>query len=733
MVPEAMNCHVITEQESSLKQSKVLIVEDEEDTREAFCALIGDAGYQAYPAENYDQAIAVVDSSIDLALLDIYLAGRSGLEILDYIKENHPDCPVVMISGDTDKENTIAALRRGAVEYLEKPVQPQKLLNTIKHWINFHSIQQGNPGLKDFQAMHQLLQESELQTRLANDRLSFMLASTSAVIYASKASGDYGITFISDNIMRMCGYDADSIINDPAFRISRIHPGDRASVKMELERGLNLGKNHFEYRFRHKEGHYFWVSDDVRLEQDKDGQPEFLGFWADITRRKQAEDKIREMAYIDTLTGLPNRSLYYDRLQQAIAQAHRNQATMAVLFMDLDYFKPINDELGHEWGDQALVEVGTRLEKCIRETDTVARIGGDEFSIILQNLDSEESACKMAEKVIACISKPMLLKDSQYVLGISIGICIESEQRSNVETLMRIADEGMYKAKAAGRNRYYVYHASGQGLPDEMKIVLGLEKSLRQALSKNELLIYYQPKVGLKDGTIIGTHALLRWNSPDSGIVLPDQFLPLAIKSGLINPIGEWVLQHACSQNRAWQEQGIPTVPVSVNITAEQLRHAGFADSVARILDDCDLGVEMLQLEISASDLMHYSTVCIQTLNELNDLGVKITICNFGTGSFSLQTLEALPVHELKMNRALVKQIGEDSDSDNIASAIIALGHTLNHKVVAEGVETKSQLEFFRENNTDAMLGYLASPPVSAVEIARQLKAQKLNIDGGKT
>lgn len=714
-------------------QNRVLIVEDDEATREAYCALIGDAGYLACPAENYEQAIAIFDSSFDLALLDIHLAGKSGLEILDYIKETYSDCPVVMISGDTDKETTLAALRRGAVEYLDKPIQPQKLINSIKHWINFHSKQQGNPDLKDFQKMHQLMQESELQTRLANERLSFLLSSTSAVIYASKTSGDYGITFVSDNIMRLCGYDAESIINNPAFRQSRIHPGDRAHVKMELERGLNLGRNHFEYRFRHKEGHYFWVSDDIRLEQNKDGQPEFLGFWADITKRRQAEDKIKEMAYIDSLTGLPNRSLYYDRLQQAIAQAHRNRKTMAVLFMDLDYFKPINDELGHEWGDQALIEVGTRLEKCIRETDTVARIGGDEFSIILQNLNSEEPACKMAEKVIACISKPILLKNSQYVLGISIGICIESEQRSNVETLMRIADEAMYKAKAEGRNRYCLYRTSGQGLPDKMKKILSLEKSLRLALSKNELLIHYQPKVDLKDGRILGIHALLRWNNPDSGLMLPDEFLPAAIKTGLINSIGDWVLRNACSQNSAWQKQGIPTVPISVNISAEQLGDAHFTDSVALILDEYNLTADMLQLEIRASDLMLYNTGCAQALNKLNDLGIKITVCNFGTDSFSLQILEALPVHELKINRTLVKQTGEGSDNDNIVSAIIALGHTLNHKVVAEGVETKSQLEFLRENNTDAILGYLTSPPVSADKIAQQLKSKKLNFDGSKT
>jgi diguanylate cyclase (GGDEF)-like protein/PAS domain S-box-containing protein len=709
-------------------QSRVLVIEDGKIIRKVYCKLLENAGFNVCQAENYDRAIAQIDPSIDLALIDVHLKGKSGLDILDYIHEHYPDCPVIMISVDTDKENTIAALRKGAVEYLAKPVQSQKLVNTIKHWLDFRSIQQGNPSLKDFQAMHQLLQESELQTRLANERLSFLLASTSAVIYASKASGNYDITFISNNVIRMCGYEAEAFINDPEFRINCIHPGDLARVKSELEQGSSLGRNHFEYRMLHKDGHYFWVSDDIRREQNKDGQSEFLGFWADITRRKQDEEKIRQMAYIDALTELPNRSLYYDRLQQAIAQTHRNRTTMAVLFMDLDYFKPINDELGHEWGDQALVEVGKRLRTCIRETDTVARIGGDEFSIILHDIGSEAAACKVADKIIACISEPVCLKDTQYVLGISIGICMESKKRSNVETLMRIADDAMYKAKFAGRNRYCV---SGKGLPDDKKEALDLEKSLRQALSNNELIIYYQPKVDLKDGTIIGTHALLRWNSPDSGMVLPDQFLPLAVKIGLIIPIGRWVLHHACAQNRAWQDQGIPIVPVSVNITVEQLSHADFTDSVARILDDCNLAAEMLQLEISESDLMHYSDGCIQTLIKLNGLGVKITVDNFGTGFFSLHALKALPVHELKMNRSLVKHIGEGSDSGNIADAIIALGHILNHQVVAEGVETKGQLEFLRKHDSDGMLGYLSSPPVPAVEIARQLQNQKLGFDGG--
>jgi len=712
-----------------VKKSKILIVEDQKSIREAYRDFLELAGFLVCTAEDYNQAIALIDASLDLALLDIQLDGKSGLDVLTYIRDSHPDCPAIMMSGFADKENTLKALRQGAVEYLEKPINPHDLVHSINRWLEFRDLQQANQRLQDFQAIHQRLQENEMQIRMANERLNFLLTSTNAVIYASEISAHHATTFISANVTRMCGHDAAAFTSDPGFRMACIHPDDLEYVRKELKRGLEQGFNRFEYRFQHKDGHYFWVGDEIRVEQNPSGKPEFMGFMVDVTQQKESEEIIRQMAYTDRLTGLPNRSLYYDRLKQAIAQARRKQATIAVLFMDLDYFKPINDELGHEWGDQALIEAGRRLQGCIRETDTVARIGGDEFSIILGDIDSEQAACYMADKIIACIQEPMILNDVRYVLGISIGICIESCDYSGVETFMRLADDAMYHAKATGRNRYYIYRGSGEGLPDTLSNELGLEKALRQAIENNELVLYYQPKVDLTHGLITGTHALLRWDRGDAGMVMPDQFLPLANKTGLIVPIGEWALRNACAQNRAWQDSGLPIVPVSVNVAAEQLKHADYSKLVARALEENNLGADMLQLELSESDLMQHGPAVLQSLNELSDLGVKITMDNFGAGFFSLQTLKALPVHELKIHRSLISQFGQKGDNGQIAKAIIAMGHILNHQVVAEGVETNDQMHFLREHASDGMLGYLSSPPVPADAIARQLKNRKSMLD----
>ena len=706
-----------------MSQSKILIVDDQKSIRESYGQFLENAGFLVCMAEDYDQATALIDASIDVALLDIRLEGRSGLEILAFIRREQPGCPVIMISGYADKKNTIEALRQGAVEYLEKPINPHELVHSVKHWIDFRQLKQENQRLQDFQSIYQRLKTSEEQIRMANERLNFLLASTSAVIYASDTSNT--TTFISDNIQRLCGYDAEVFTSNPEFRLECVHPDDLEHVETELQRGLQLGNNRFEYRFQHRDGHYFWVGDEIRIEKNSKGQDEFLGFIADISKHKQSEEKIKQMAYTDLLTGLPNRSLYYDRLKQAIAQSHRNKSNMAILFMDLDYFKPINDELGHEWGDKALIEVGNRLQECIRETDTVARIGGDEFSIILSEVDSEESISLVAEKVIHQLQKPMMLKDSQYVMGVSIGICMRSNEHSSAETMMRLADDAMYQAKENGRNRFCIYRDGGDGLPDELNRELSLEKALRQAIANSELVIYFQPKVDLKDGSIIGTHALLRWDRGDAGLVLPDEFLPLANKTGLIVPIGEWVLRHACLQNSAWQQAGLAIVPVSVNITAEQLRHASFSALVASILDESKLDASMLQLEISENDLMQHASGAVQCMHELNDLGVKITIGNFGAGFFSLQALKSMPVHELKMNRSLIHMIGESSDSGQVANAIIAMGHILNHQVVAEGVETSDQLQFLQEHGSDGMLGYLSSPPLPADEITQQLKNRR--------
>lgn len=699
-----------------MTRSKILIVEDQQSIRDTYSELLEQEGIAVCQAAGYDDAIVLMDASIELALLDIQLIGRSGLDILVYIRERYPDCPVIMMSGYADKENTLKALRQGAVEYLEKPVDPDELVYSVRHWLDFRALKQEKLRLQDFQAIHQRLRENEAQIRQANERLNFLLTSTAAVIYAAAVSDDYGTTFVSENIRRMCGYEAQRFMADPGFRMACVHPDDVERVREACKRALIRSGGRFEYRFRHRDGHYLWVGDEVRVEEDIHGQPELMGFMVDISERKQGEEKIRQMAYTDLLTGLPNRSLYYDRLQQAIAQCRRSRAMMAVLFMDLDYFKPVNDELGHEWGDEALIEVGRRLQHCIRETDTVARIGGDEFSIILGEIGGEQAACHVADKIITAIQEPMMLKGSRYVLGISIGICIQQGDYSDVESFMRLADDAMYRAKEDGRNRYCMCHYPDAVQTGLLHEDLSLEKALRQALLDDQLLLYYQPKVDVRSGMMIGMHALLRWDRGNGELLLPAQFLAQAVRAGLIVPIGQWVLRTACLQNRAWQQSGLPVVPVSVTVTAEQLRLADFYARVVSVLSESGLAADMLELEISERDLMQQEAVALQALKDLSALGVKITMGNFGSGLFSLQSLKALPLHELKIDRQLVRQIGEGGEQ--IACAIIAMGHILNHQVVAEGVETTDQLCFLRDHDSDGMLGYLSSPPLPVAAIA---------------
>ena len=708
-----------------MRQFHILLVEDEATTRETYSHLLEEAGHRVSAVEGYDQATALLGGGLDLALIDVVLNGRSGLDLLKTIRDQHPELPVIMVSAYADKENVLESLHLGAVDYLEKPVQPKVLLETVESWAGLRL----NQRLKDWHTVFQQLRESELSIHRAYDRLNFVLVSTAAVIYAADATEESHINFISSNVEKMCGFKASAFTSNPHFWLSRVHPDDREHVQSELKRALGRQESHFEYRFQHEDGRYIWISDHLRREKNRDGEAELLGFWVDVTDRRRAEEQVRQMAYYDPLTGLPNRSLFYDRLKQAIAQASRNRSAMAVLFMDLDYFKPINDELGHEYGDQALVEVGKRLQQCVRGADTVARIGGDEFSIILGEISSESAACLVAEKVIGIIKEPMMLKDTQYTLGISIGICTATPDHDNMESIVRMADDAMYQAKTSGRNRYCLYQATGHKLPDELNDALRLERALRQALEREEFQIYYQPKVHLQDGRITGMHALLRWNSPESGLVMPGTFVPLAVRTGLIVPIGEWVLRQACRQNVAWQRDGLPIVPVSVNITGEQLRRREFIPMVEQVLEETGLAAEMLQLEVSEGDLMQFGVSGIESLNELNKLGIKITVDNFGTGFFSLQALRSLPIHELKMNRTLVSLIGQGDDKKSIANAIIAMGHILNHQVVAEGVETRDQLDFLREHESDGMLGYLSSPPVPVEEVAEQLRSQRLRID----
>ncbi len=444
----------------------------------------------------------------------------------------------------------------------------------------------------------------------------------------------------------------------------------------------------------------------------------YRGTGRDISEQKHAEERIRHMAHHDALTELPNRALLHDRIGQAIAQAQRNREVMALLFIDLDRFKTVNDSLGHQIGDRLLQVIAERFGACTRSSDTIARIGGDEFVVLLTDLNQPEDARHVAQKVLETLSEPVTIDSHELRVTPSIGICVYPHDGEDVETLMRNADTAMYHAKLMGRNNYQFF---AQAMNDVAQQRLLMENDLRHALERGELTLHYQPQLDLGSNAIVGFEALIRWTHPQRGMIPPSQFIPVAEETGLIISIGEWVLRRACSQAHAWHEAGYPQLQVSVNCSAQQFQREGFVETVGHILRETGLPAARLDLEITESVIIERSEEVIARFQALDDMGVRISIDDFGTGYSSLSYLKRFAIHQLKIDQSFVRDISSDPDDAAIVSAIIAIARTLGLEVVAEGVETVEQLTFLKALGCARVQGYYFSRPVPAEEFARLL------------
>ena len=442
--------------------------------------------------------------------------------------------------------------------------------------------------------------------------------------------------------------------------------------------------------------------------------------------RHRVEERLSHVAQFDSITGLPNRRLFQDRLLQAMARARRRKSAIALIFLDLDGFKEINDTLGHKAGDRLLRVVGARLKHSLREGDTVARLGGDEFTVILEDLHDRDEATAVAHKVLGALAKPLTLEKQEFAVTASAGLTVYPEDSRNVETLLKNADTAMYYAKDRGKNNLQSYTPLMTTLKRER---VTLENQLRRALECSELFLQYQPQVDLQQGGIVGVEALSRWEHPELGIVPPGRFIPLAEKSGLIVPIGRWALMTACAQGVAWQSSA-PPVRIGVNVSARQFRGDLFQTVVAA-LSSTGLDAQWLELELTESLLMEDPETARATLLKLKGLGVKIAIDDFGSGYSSLSYLRHFPIDRLKIDQSFIRDLVSSPDDAAIARAIIALGHNMNIRVVAEGVETAEQLAFLRDNGCDVMQGFLYSEPVSADDclalMVRQAAAARPN------
>ncbi len=553
------------------------------------------------------------------------------------------------------------------------------------------------------------------ETKLNEERYRAIFEN--AAVGITRVDLDGVLVDVNQKFCDMLGYVRDELIGKSVKDVTHADDyGQGAQFRGRVTQG-EMKSAIGEKRFVRSDGTIIWARRTMSVARDDAGNPRYvISVVEDISERKRAEEQLTHLAHYDVLTNLPNRVLFYDRLRHALAQARRHQYTVGVMFIDVDRFKNINDTLGHAVGDILLQQVSQRLSGAIRTADTVGRLGGDEFAIVLSSIAAADHAQAVADKIIAQFSEPFRLGKAEVYVTASVGITLYPHDATDQDALIRNADIAMYRAKEEGRNTYAFYSLGMQSVTAQR---LDMEVLLRRALERMEFVLHYQPKIAVKTGRIIGAEALIRWNSAELGMVPPMRFIPLAEETGLIAPIGEWVLRTACAQGRAWASEGRPALLMSVNLSARQFQQKNLMETIAAILEETRFEPRHLELEITESMIMQHAGRASAVLQRLKETGVQLTIDDFGTGYSSLAYLKRFPVQRVKIDQSFVRDITTDSDDAAIVKAVIAMARSLKLKTVAEGVETKEQLAFLARLRCDEYQGYYFSRPVPAEDFVR--------------
>jgi PAS domain S-box-containing protein len=633
--------------------------------------------------------------------------------------------PILMMTGLDDVESINRAYDVGATDFLSKPIN----FGVLPHRV------------------HYMLRAKQTADELRSSQVRLATAQRIAKIAYWQWECDSNLLSCSDDIERLTGTPLPQFATSPRDFSGFVHPDDRKLFEDIISRAIRTQQTcSVEHRVLRPDGSHGVIHQEINVyAHQEEGVSSVLGTMQDISERKRSEERIRYLAYYDSVTGLPNRSLLKEHIGAALRQAQRHHRAAAVLFLDLDNFKRVNDTFGHSAGDSVLQEVATRLSHCTRDSDflaresdetsseptawmsgnTVARLGGDEFVILLTEMRTPEDAAISARRINKALGSPFTVKDVEVHLGCSVGISTFPEDGNDTETLLKHADAAMYHAKMKGKGRYQFYTNAINARALER---LAMENSLRKALQNDQFFLEYQPQFCLRTGALIGAEALIRWNNPDLGVVYPDDFISVAEEIGFIGQLGGWVLETACKQVRHWQKAGKPHLRVSVNLSATQFAQQGYSNSVARSLCDSGLDASCLELEITESILMDHADSNIRILNELKALGVRISIDDFGTEYSSLMYLKRFSLDAIKIDRSFVRDITKNPGDASIVAAAINLGHSLKMSVVAEGVEEQAQLEFLRENHCDEVQGNLLSAARSVEDFSNGMNVNISNL-----
>ncbi|MEB3703163.1 PAS and EAL domain-containing protein [Candidatus Bealeia paramacronuclearis] len=652
---------------------------------------------------------------------------------VDFIKQFRkiPKCgsvPLVLISAVYDQPVLWKALESGANDFITKPVDRYEFLARTK---NMLALSVSQKKLADH--AHMLSQEVEQATRdLKTSEERYALAAQGA----NDGLWDWDLVadkvFYSSRWKAMLGFKEDEISEKPEEWLKRIHPEDQETVKIDIESHLTGISEHFEceYRLRNQKGRYIWVVSRGLAVKNAEGKAtRFVGSLTDTTERKKAEQRLVHDAFHDVLTGLPNRALFMDRLTQVLVK----RIPHAVLFLDMDRFKNVNDSMGHKAGDELLIALSKRLEKCTRVGDTIARFGGDEFTILLTDIQGLEEVYSFANRLLEAASTAIIIQDQEIFPTLSIGVAMSDAHYNRAEEVVRDADIAMYRAKENGKGRVEIFDES---MRNETIAMFKLESNLRRAIERGEIILYYQPIVNLRTGEISGFEALMRWDRPNHGIVTPGEFIPLAEETKMIVPLGRWALETACRQLVEWHKlfPSHEKLFMTVNVSGKQLEHRSFVPDILPILNQTAIKASCLKLEVTESIIMNDPDKAERVLRELKGLGVNLAIDDFGTGYSSLSYLHRYPFDTLKIDQSFISKMREDEKFVETVRIIIMLAYSLGMNVVAEGIEHEDEAIRLKELRCTYGQGYYFARPMPADQITILLNEKKswLNVPSEK-
>ena len=691
------------------KSIRILIVEDSDNDTELLLRELRKGGFEPeYRRVETapDMEAALTTCTWDIIVSDYSMPNFDGISALKLAKRLEVNLPFIIVSANIGEEIAVMAMKAGAHDYIMKG-NLARFVPAVERELKEAKNRQHH-------------REAEQQMR----KLSRAVEQTADAVTITDPEGN--IEYVNAAFSQITGFSKEEAIG----KSNGILKSGRHDDEFYIDLWKKLMEGHtFQDVFinRRKDGSLYYEEKSITPLKDDDGVvAHFISTGKDITEQMATRERLHHLSHHDTLTGLPNRGLFMDRLSQAISRARWNGRVVAVLFIDLDRFKNINETLGFDYGDNILQAVAERLNQSVRDGDTVARLGDDEFAIVLEDIYQKEDIALVVEKTIKALSQVHVLNEHELFVTTSMGISLYPNDGSNAQTLIQNADVAIHHAKESGSNNYRFYESD---MNAQSLYRLNMESSLRKALEREEFVLHYQPQVDIKSGQIIGFEALIRWQHPELGMVFPVEFIPLLEETGMINQVGRWILRTACQACRDWNDLGLHDIKVSVNISPVQFENSDISNIVASALEETGLEAKYLEIELTESAIMRSPQAAIGVLSALNRMGVTLAIDDFGTGYSSLSYLQKFPIDVLKIDRSFVKDVSKNNGDASIVSAIISMAHSLKLSVIAEGVKDTKQLSFLQERDCEMVQGFLFSKAVPREQAAKFLKTGIVEVE----